>query len=386
MNDSSFDKDNPILRAALMRGLVSRRSAMMGAAGVSAAAFLAACGSAGKNPPSGAGGTGAAKKTAAAATDMSDSEKIINWSNWTEYIDVDDKTKSRPTLEAFTKQTGIKVNYSEDYLDNDEFYAKVRPLLDGGKDTGRDVWCSTDWMVARLIRQGYVQKLDLANIPNAKNLDPSLQEVEFDPGRQYSLPWQSGFAGIGYNLKATGGKKIETMEQGKDISTFTDADFQAAIDVIQQAKDAGQIKGFTGNEYTDGLAKGDIAACVAWTGDVVQLQFADTNIQYTLPQKGFTLWSDNFVIPALAKHKKNAEKLIDYYYDPAVMAQVVAYVNYIAPVAGTKEELVKIDKSLASNPLIVPPADVLARAQVFRGLSPAEETKYSKMYASITAG
>jgi spermidine/putrescine transport system substrate-binding protein len=414
MNDSSFDKDNPILRAALMRGLVSRRSAMMGAAGVSAAAFLAACGSAGKNPSAGAGGTAAARKTAAAATDMSDTEKILNWSNWTEYIDVDDKTKSRPTLDAFTKQTGIKVNYSEDYLDNDEFYAKVRPLLDGGRDTGRDVWCSTDWMVARLIRQGYVQKLDLANIPNAKNLEPSLKNVEFDPGRLYSLPWQSGFAGIGYNLKATGGKKIETitqlltdpslkgkvtlltemrdtvglvmMEQGKDISKFTDADFQAAIDVIQQAKDAGQIKGFTGNEYTDGLAKGDIAACVAWTGDVVQLQFADTNIQYTLPQKGFTLWSDNFVIPALAKHKKNAEKLIDYYYDPAVMAQVEAYVNYIAPVAGTKEELVKIDKSLASNPLIVPPADVLARAQVFRGLTPAEETKYSKMYASITAG
>ena len=415
MNDKSFDTENPHLRAALMRGLVSRRSAMMGAAGVSAAAFLAACGSAGKNPTSGGGGTGtAAAKTAAAAQDMSDTEKIVNWSNWTEYIDVNDKTKARPTLDAFTKATGIKVNYTEDYLDNDEFYAKVRPLLQGGKDTGRDVWCSTDWMVARLIRQGYVQKLDLANIPNSANLEDSLRNVEFDPGRLYSLPWQSGFAGIGYNLKATGGKKIETMtqlltdpalkgkvtlltemrdtvglvmmEQGKDISKFTEADFQAAIDVIQQAKDAGQIKGFTGNEYTDGLAKGDIAACTAWTGDVVQLQFADQNIQYTLPQKGFTLWSDNFVIPALAKHKKNAEKLIDYYYDPAVMAQVEAYVNYIAPVKGTKDELVKIDKSLADNPLIVPPADVLARAQVFRGLTPAEETKFSKLYASITAG
>ena len=146
------------------------------------------------------------------------------------------------------------------------------------------------------------------------------------------------------------------MEQGKDISKFTDADFQAAIDVIQQAKDAGQIKGFTGNEYTDGLAKGDIAACVAWTGDVVQLQFADPNIQYTLPEKGFTLWSDNFVIPALAKHKKNAEKLIDYYYDPAVMAQVEAYVNYIAPVAGTKEELVKIDPELGRQPAHRPAA------------------------------
>jgi spermidine/putrescine transport system substrate-binding protein len=413
MNEKPLD--NPVLRAALMRGLVSRRSAMMGAAGVGAAAFLAACGSAGRNPASGGGGpAGTASKTAAAAEDLSDSEKIVNWSNWTEYIDVDEKTKARPTLDAFTKATGIKVNYTEDYLDNDEFYAKVRPLLQQGKDTGRDVWCSTDWMVARLIRQGYLQKLDLANIPNAKNLEDSLRNVEFDPGRVYSLPWQSGFAGIGYNLKATGGKKITTMtqlltdpalkgkvtlltemrdtvglvmmEQGKDISKFTDADFKAAIDMIQQAKDAGQIKGFTGNEYTDGLAKGDIAACAAWTGDVVQLQFDDPNIQYTLPQKGFTLWSDNFVIPALAKHKKNAEKLIDYYYDPKVMAQVEAYVNYIAPVKGTKDALLKIDKSLGDNPLIVPPADVLSRAQVFRGLSEAEETKYSRMFASITAG
>ena len=413
MNENSFDKDNPMLRAALMRGLVSRRSAMMGAAGVGAAAFLAACGSAGKNPATGgASGSAAPVRTAAAATDLSDTEKVVNWSNWTEYIDTSDDGKSRPTLEAFQKQSGIEVKYTEDYLDNDEFYAKVRPLLDGGKDTGRDVWCSTDWMVARLIRQGYVQKLDLANIPNAANLDDSLKNVEFDPGRLYSLPWQSGFAGIGYNLKATAGKKVESMtqlltdpalkgkvtlltemrdtvglvmmEQGKNISSFTDADFQAAIDMIQQAKDSGQILRFTGNEYTEGLAKGDIAACVAWTGDVVQLQFDDENIQYALPEKGFTLWSDNFVIPALAQHKKNAEKLIDYYYDPAVMAQVAAWVNYIAPVKGTKEELVKIDPELGDNPLIVPTDEVLARAQVFRGLSTAEETKYNKLYSALT--
>ncbi|GAA2150362.1 spermidine/putrescine transport system substrate-binding protein [Humibacillus xanthopallidus] len=412
MNDKSFDKDNPMLRAALMRGLVSRRSAMMGAAGVGAAAFLAACGSAGKNASTGGASGGAASRTAAAAQDMSDAEKVINWSNWTEYIDTSKDGKSRPSLDAFQKKTGIKVNYTEDYLDNDEFYAKVRPLLEGGKDTGRDVWCSTDWMVARLIRQGYVQKLDLANIPNAKNLSDSLKNVEFDPGRLYSLPWQSGFAGIGYNLKATGGKKIESitqlltdpalkgkvtlltemrdtvglvmMEQGKDISKFTDADFQAAIDVLQQAKDSGQILRFTGNEYTEGLAKGDIAACVAWTGDVVQLQFDDPNIQYALPEKGYTLWSDNFVIPALAKHKKNAEKLIDYYYDPAVMAEVVAFVNYISPVKGTAAELTKLDPALGKNPLIVPTEDVLSRAQVFRGLSTAEETKYNKLYSALT--
>ena len=188
----------------------------------------------------------------------------------------------------------------------------MRPLLEGGQDTGRDVWCSTDWMVARLIRQGYVQKLDTANIPNVKNLEPSLKDVEFDPGRVYSLPWQSGFAGIAYNLDATGGKKVETItqlltdpalkgkvtlltemrdtiglvlcEMGKDPANFTDADFDAAIAMIQKAKDAGQLKGFTGNDYTDGLTKGDIAACVAWTGDVVQLQFENEKVQYALPR------------------------------------------------------------------------------------------------------
>jgi spermidine/putrescine transport system substrate-binding protein len=407
------DMNDPVYRAALARGLVSRRTAMVSAAGIGAAAFLAACGSSGRNATTG-GATSSAAKTAAAAKDMSDTEKVVNWSNWTEYIDTSEDGKTRPTLDAFTKATGIKVNYTEDYNDNDEFYAKVRPLLEGGKDTGRDVWCSTDWMVSRLIRQGYVQKLDMANIPNAKNLEDSLKNVEFDPGRLYSLPWQSGFAGIAYNSKATGGKKVETitqlltdpalkgkvtlltemrdtiglvlLEQGKDPAKFTDADFQAAIDMIKKAKDAGQIKGFTGNDYTDGLTKGDIAACIAWTGDIVQLQTSNSAVQYVLPEKGFTLWSDNFVIPALAKHKKNAEKLIDYYYDPKVMAEVEAWVNYIPPVKGTKEELVKIDASLGDNPLIAPSSDVLSRAHVFRGLSPQEETKYNRLFSDLTAG
>ena len=400
---------SPVLRAALMRGLTSRRALVTGALGLGATAALTACGSEGTASTA----SGSASKTAAAAQDMSDTEKVVNWSNWTQYIDVSDDEKSRPTLDAFTKESGITVNYTEDYNDNDEFYAKVRPLLDGGEDTGRDVWCSTDWMVARLIRQGYVQKLDPANIPNMKNLEPSLKDVEFDPGRLYSLPWQSGFAGIAYNLDATGGKEITTITQlltdpalkgkvtlltemrdtvglvlcdmGKDPSNFTDEDFDAAIAVIQKAKEAGQLKGFTGNDYTDGLTKGDIAACIAWTGDVVQLQFENDKVQYALPTAGFTLWSDNFVIPALAKHKKNAEMLIDYYYDPAVMAQVEAWVNYIPPVVGTKEALAKDDPDTADNPLIFPSPEVLANAKVFKGLTAEEETKYARAFSDLTA-
>src|SRR6476620_712119 len=181
------DQMSPVMRAALLRGLTSRRALVSGALGLGATAALSACGSKGtaSNP------SGSAAPTAAAAKDMSDTEKVVNWSNWTQYIDVSEDEKSRPSLDAFTKETGIKVNYTEDYNDNDEFYAKVRPLLEGGQDTGRDVWCSTDWMVARLIRQGYVQPLDYANIPNAQNLGAAFQNVSLDQGRKYSLPWQA---------------------------------------------------------------------------------------------------------------------------------------------------------------------------------------------------
>lgn len=400
---------HPINAAALARGLISRRTLMVGAMGVGVTA-LAACGSEGKSPTS----TGTAAPSAKAAQDMSDTEKVVNWSNWQQYIDVSEDEKSRPTLDAFTKATGIKVNYTEDYNDNDEFYAKVRPLLAAGQDTGRDVWCSTDWMVARLIRQGYVQPLDKANIPNAKNLEAAFQDVSFDPGRKYSLPWQAGFACIGYNTKATGGKKVETMtqlltdpslkgkvtllsemrdtvglvllEQGKDPSNFTDDDFKAAIDMIQKAKDAGQIQKFTGNEYTDGLSAGDIAACVAWSGDVASLGLDAPELGLTLPEAGYTLWSDNFVIPAMAKHKKNAEKLIDYYYDPKVMAEVEAWVNYISPVAGTKEAVIEIDEDLASNQLIFPSPETLSKAKKFRDLSAEEESEYSRLFTNLSTG
>ncbi|MFC7487497.1 extracellular solute-binding protein [Knoellia sp. CPCC 206453] len=399
------------MQAAFLRGVLSRRSLVLGSAGLGVTA-LAACGSAGKSPN--AGSSASVTPTAKAAEDLSATEKLVNWSNWQQYIDVSDDEKSRPTLDAFTAATGIKVNYTEDYNDNDEFYAKVRPLLDGGKDTGRDVWCSTDWMVARLIRQGYVQPLDKANIPNAKNLEASFQDVSFDPGRKYSLPWQAGFACIGYNTKATGGKKVESMtqlltdpslkgkvtllsemrdsvglvllEQGKDLSSFTAADFDAAIEMIQKAKDAGQIQKFTGNEYTDGLTAGDIAACVAWSGDVASLGLDAPELGLTLPSAGYTLWSDNFVIPAMAKHKTNAEKLINYYYDPAVMGEVEAWVNYISPVAGTKEAVVAIDASLGENELIFPSAETLSKAKKFRDLSAEEESTFTRQFTDLATG
>jgi spermidine/putrescine transport system substrate-binding protein len=396
------------LATSFARAAISRRAAFGGLAAVAAAGALSACGSPGKSSSS-----SASAKVASAAPDLSDTDKLVNWSNWPQYIDVDDNGK-HPSIQAFTKQTGIKVNYNEDYNDNDEFFAKVRPLLEAGKDTGRDVWVSTDWMVARLIRLGFIQPLDKSNIPNVSNLEPSLANVQFDPGRVYSLPWQSIFAGIAYNPKATGGSQVTTMdqllhdtklkgkvtlltemrdtvglvlmEQGKKLDSFTADDFTAALDVIQAAKDAGQIKAFTGNEYTKPLASGDTAACVAWTGDVVQLRADNPSLGYTLPQTGFTMSSDNFVIPAMAQHKKNAEKLINHYYDPEIMAEVVAYINYVGPVAGIKDILVKSDPSMAKNELIFPTTETLARGQVFRSLTADEETSFTRQFQAIVTG
>ncbi len=402
------DQNDPLLMS-FARAAISRRSALTGLAGVAAAGLLAACGSPGRNASSSTSASAAPK----AAEDLSDTDKVVNWSNWPEYIDIDDAGK-HPSIEAFVKQTGIKVNYNEDYNDNDEFFAKVRPLLEAGQDTGRDTWVSTDWMVARLVRLGYVQPLDYANIPNLANLEPSLKDVPFDQGRVYSLPWQSGFVGVAYNPKATGGRKVTSVdqllhdtalkgkvtmltemrdtvgmvliEQGVSLAEVTADQFAAALAVIQEAKDAGQIKGFTGNEYTKPLASGDTAACLAWTGDVVQLRADNPQLGYALGEQGIPMFSDYFVIPNLAQLKKNAEKLINYYYDPKVMAAVADYVNYIPPVAGVKPILVKEDPEVANNELIFPSEAILAKAQVFRALSAEEETSFNRQFQAVVTG
>ena len=397
-----MDRELRPLTLPLLRGTLSRRTLFRGAGAAALGTFLAACGTAAQTPRS---------SGERAAEDLSDREKVVNWSNWPEYIDVDEATGKRPSLEAFTAATGIAVNYTEDYNDNDEFFAKVQPQLSAGQDTDRDVWCSTDWMVARLIRLGWVQELNRDNIPNAGNVEDSLADVEFDPGRTFSLPWQSGFTGIGFNPDATGGKTVESIDQlltdpalrgrvtlltemrdtvgmvllamGKDPADFTDADFEAAIGELQSARDAGQFRGFTGNDYTSGLASGEIAACLAWTGDVVQLKADNPALGYALPSTGHMLWSDNFVIPNQAKHKKNAELLIDYYYDPEVMADVAAWVNYIPPVKGTREALTADDPDTADNELIFPSEEVRSRSHVFRGLSEEEETNYNEQFQAL---
>ncbi|MER5897820.1 spermidine/putrescine ABC transporter substrate-binding protein [Streptomyces sp. NPDC001876] len=389
------------------RGALTRRSLLRasgaGALALGGMATLGACGI----PPAKREGD-----AAAASDDHSAREKQINFSNWTEYMDVSEDEKSRPTLQAFTKRTGIKVKYTEDINDNVEFFGKIKPQLAAGQDTGRDLVVVTDWLAARIIRLGWAQKLDPANLPHAfANLSAQFRSPDWDPGRAYSYPWTGIPTVIAYNVKATGGRKVDSVTQllddpklkgkvaflsemrdsvgmtlldmGKDPGAFTDADFDAAIGRLQKGVDKKQIRRFTGNDYTADLSKGDLAACVAWAGDIIQLQADNPDIKFAIPAAGYITSSDNLLVPARARHKTNAEKLIDYYYEPPVAAQLAAYINYVCPVDGVAAELAKIDPAMASNTLILPDREMAAKSRSFRSLSSEEETAYEEKFAKL---
>ncbi|MFB6717137.1 MULTISPECIES: spermidine/putrescine ABC transporter substrate-binding protein [unclassified Streptomyces] len=389
------------------RGALTRRSLLrasgLGALAIGGLGTLSACGI----PP--------AKReedAAAASDDHSAREKQINFSNWTEYMDVTDDGKHRPTLEAFTERTGIQVKYTEDINDNVEFFGKIKPQLAAGQDTGRDLICVTDWLAARIVRLGWAQKLNPSNLPHAyANLSGQFRSPDWDPGRAHSYPWAGIPTVIAYNSKATGGRKVDSVSQllddpklkgrvsflsemrdsigmtlldmGKDPGSFTDADYDAAIGRLQKGVDKNQIRRFTGNDYTADLDKGDIAACVAWAGDIIQLQAGNPDIKYAIPAAGYVISSDNLLVPVKARHKTNAEKLIDYYYEPPVAAKLAAYINFVCPVDGVRDELARIDRAMADNVLILPDKQMAAKSRAFRSLTAEEETAYEEKFAKL---
>ena len=392
--------NDPMLRS-IVNAQLSRRKLLMGAGGLSLAGMLAACGTGG-----GTGGSASSKPSP--ATDVSDTDKIVNWANWTLYLDYDDSTRTYPSLEAFSEATGITANYSEDVDGNDTYFGKVQGQLSSGQDIGQDIVTLTDWMAARLIRLGYTQELDLANIPNSKNLLQSLQNVDFDPGRKHSLTWQTGFAGIAWNKEAfpQGLKTVsdlwqpelkgrvevldemrDTMgllmlDQGVDITgEWSEDEFENALDILSKQIADGQIRQVKGNSYKEDLISGDALAVIGWSGDITQLNFEEGDKwEFAIPEAGGTLWSDNLLVPIGATHKTNAEKLMDYYYDPVNAATVAAYVNYVCPVEGAREAMEAIDPELVENPLIFPTDEFLANTHVVRTLTPDEETDFSDRF------
>ncbi|WP_425573950.1 polyamine ABC transporter substrate-binding protein [Streptomyces hebeiensis] len=387
--------------AALTRRSLLRATGA-GALAIGPLGTMAGCGI----PPARRGGDGPT------APDRSADEKRVVFSNWTEYMDVSEDGERHPTLQDFTRRTGIKVAYTTDINDNVEFFGKIRPQLAAGQDTGRDLVCVTDWLAARMIRLGWARPLNPANLPHAyANLAARFRSPDWDPGRAHSYPWTGTATVIAYNAGATGGRTVDSVSQllddprlagrvallaemrdtvgmtlldlGKDPAVCTDEDFDAALARLRGAVDRGQIRRFTGNDYTADLDSGDIAACLAWAGDVVQLRADNPDIKFAIPASGYLSSTDNLLVPAGARHQTNAEKLIDHYYRPPVAARLAAYINYVCPVDGVRAELARIDPSMADDPLIIPDAATAAASHAFRSLGGAEEAAYEEKFATL---
>jgi spermidine/putrescine transport system substrate-binding protein len=389
---------------------VSRRGFLRGAGlaglGLGAPTLLSAC------------GTKAAKQTAASCVskDLSASQKTLHFSNWPLYIDekkvkqAGKKVTVYPSLQKFEQQSGVKVDYVTDVNDNAEFFGIVRNQLADCQPTGRDIMTLTDWMAARMVELGWLQKLDKSKMPNVEaNLVSTLKSPSWDKNRDYSVPWQSGLTGIAYNAKLT--KEVRSFDElltrpdlkgkisllsemhdtmlfmllleGANPEHFTSDEFSAAIDRLKKATDAGQVRAFTGNEYAQDLVKGNVVACEAWSGDIIQLQFDNPDIKFVAPEEGLSLWSDNMLVPNKSSHKANAEELMNFYYDPQNAATLAAWVNYICPVDGAKQAMEKIDPSLVDNQLIFPTESTLSKAKSFMGLDQKTEQDYQKQFAAV---
>jgi spermidine/putrescine transport system substrate-binding protein len=343
------------------------RAALVALLALVVAVAIAACGS----DDSVGGSDGDSERQVAQAGQVRGDLTI---SNWPGYMD----KGSDNTVAEFERETGVSVDYVEDVNDNAEFFGKLRPQLERGQSGGRSIFVVTDWMAKQMNDLGYLQQIDHDDLQTVfANLLPTLQSPAFDPEREFSVPWQSGMTGLMVNgrlapdvrsvndlfdpeyrgkvtvltelrdtvplvLKADG---IDPTEASKD-------EWLAAIDKLQQAVDSGQLRRFTGNDYTQDMTNENVVAAIGWSGDTSLIDNED--VEWRMPAQGCILWSDNMVIPKGAPNTAAALAWMDFVYEPRVQADIAAYVQYVTPVQGVADILRRRDPQLADNPLIFP--------------------------------
>lgn len=399
-NPSERNPLTPLSRRELLL-----RAGALGAAGVALPSLLAGTASASGGP------TGARIRPGlrSGRRVRSGAGGSLYFDNWPAYIDPTEGD-TLGTVDRFMAATGIDMTYGEAFNDNNEYFALIQPLLGRGEKIDPDIIAPTSWLTGRLINLGWVDELPLDDIPNAVNLRDDLVKPSWDPDGKYSLPWQTGFGGIAYNIDLTGRELTSTddlfdpafkgkvsmltemrdtvglilLSLGIDISTIATFDEAApAFDKLEAAKNDGQIRAFTGNDYLADLTVGNYAACIGWSGDVVQLAIDNPSIRFVIPEEGGTSWADTMVLPKGAEHRDEAAKWMDFVYDPVQAAQLTAYVQYVSPVKGVQEEVAKIDADLATSPLLFPDEETLSRVHGFANLDEDTEAQFDAAFSSI---
>jgi spermidine/putrescine transport system substrate-binding protein len=373
------------------------RSGVLGAAGLSLPALLSACG--GDDDDGGDAGGGGGEGGGA---------RTLYFDNWPAYIDEE-------TVGLFSEETGIDMTYTEAVNDNNEYFARIQPILGRDDTVDADITALTGWMAARLIGLEWVQPLPLDQIPNAANLRDDLVNPTWDPNGEFTLPWQAGMTGIAYNTDATGrelgsvqdlfdpafrgkvGMQLEMRDtialllfaNGIDPSEITSFDDAAvAFDQLEQLKNDGQIRAFHGNDYLDDLATGNFACCIGWSGDVLQLGADNPNVKFVIPEEGGHSWADAMMWFRGSAQRDSVAAWMDYVYDPVNAARITAFVQYPSPVQGVREELAKSDDpeiaALAENPLLFPDEETAGRLRGFAVLDEETEAQFDEAFSQIT--
>ncbi len=404
----------------------SRRARAFAAVGVTMALVLGAC----AIGPGDSGGGSPGATDGSEPVGGGEPSGVLNFTNWPLYID-DDGEGNRPTIDQFEEETGIDVTYSEAIQDNSSFFGTIQPQLEAGQDTGHDIIVMTDWMIGNMIELGYLEQIDVErDIPNfMANAADKYKDRSYDPGNLYSVPWQSGITGIGYN-PALVDEEITSLAQLFDpefiqkycgqIGMFSEMrdvislallyngvipeeatieDVEAAQEVLLEQAEC--VRGYYGNEYADDFANGSLAITMAWSGDVFQLQLDNPDLQFVVPDEGAILWTDNMAIPKGAEHPDDALAMMDYVYRPEVAAQIAEWVNYITAVPGAQElvtqhadeaeaegdtETADYLRTVAESPLVFPTDDMLSRLYSYKVLDEDEERQWAELFQEVTQG
>ena len=396
------------------RGHITRRDLLrrmgIGVGALSMSAFLAACGVDGTSE----NGDGTQQEGAPSFAGQ-DPAGELDFANWPLYID---RAKGkRPTIEDFQKATDITVNYKEVIDDNESFFGTIREPLANGQSVGWDLIVVTDWLIAKMIRLGYLEKLDHEMLKQFEaNAGAVYKDPSYDPGNAYSVPWQSGITGIGYNPKLTK-REITSFEDlfdpafegkvgmftemrdtmnltllglGIDPENATTEDAEKAAQKLTEQRDAGIVRDYYGNNYADALAREDLWLTMAWSGDVFQLQFDNPDLEFVVPEEGGILWVDNMAIPKGAEHPVDAHMFMDYVYDPEVAAQITAWVNYICPVPAAQDILKdakdNYTKTVANSPLVFPTPEMEERLHHYKDLDEEEESEWNELFGAVIQG
>jgi spermidine/putrescine transport system substrate-binding protein len=429
MNERKNDlpNDPAFIRGLTMRRMSRRdlfRSAGIGVGALSMGAILAACGgTSGDGSSGGSGGGDGSSGSGGSGVDWNaEPNGTLMFANWPLYID---KKKvngvvTYPTLERFTADTGIDVTYREVISANAEFFGKIRPQLAGGQSTGWDIIVITNGdTLNELLRLNYLIELPADKRPNFDaNASVAVTDPAYDPGNAFTMAWQSGLTGIGWDpvqVKALRPDKPEITSvmdlfdpafkgkvgmfgdnadlpglvmvgMGVDLETSTPDDWQAAADLLQKQKDDGIVRQFFTQNYTSALQNGDVALTMAWSGDIFQLNLEGdaSGLQFCVPDEGVIIWTDNMCIPIGAENPVDAITYMDYVYQPDVQATIEEYVNYICPVPSAKDV---IDPSLANSPLIFPTEQDLAKTHTYYVFkTPEEQSQWNALFQPIYQG